>query len=249
MKTWLKKHLPHGLVNNVRETKATLNGVYKTTSYSQEGEDLILSRLFEGKSTGFYVDVGAHHPRRFSNTYLFYKRGWRGINIEPNPDVSALFKRYRKRDINVTLGIANTTDELVYFMFNDPALNTFDQALSEGRQSDQYYVVSRQTIPVRPLAVVLQKYLPAGAQIDFMSIDVEGYDLEVLESNDWSRFRPNCILVEDENFSIANIYEEPVNQLMTRQRYSLFAKSFNTLFYTNNDNQKEISTKGAVDVI
>ena len=65
-------------------------------SYSQEGEDMVLSRIFSDKNKGFYVDVGAHHPIRFSNTYKFYKLGWHGINIEPNPDSFNLFTMYRK---------------------------------------------------------------------------------------------------------------------------------------------------------
>jgi len=99
--------------------------IYLNNSFSQEGEDIILSRLFNDKKNGFYVDVGAHHPFRFSNTYKFYEKGWSGINIEPNPEDFHLFSKYRNRDININAGVGSNDGTLTYFMFNEPALNTF----------------------------------------------------------------------------------------------------------------------------
>ena len=86
---------------------------------------MILSRLFSAKRIGFYVDVGAHHPFRFSKTYKFYKKGWSGINIEPNPEDFHLFSKQRNRDININAGVASKEDDISYFMFNEPDLNTF----------------------------------------------------------------------------------------------------------------------------
>lgn len=200
-------------------------------SYSQEGEDLILERLFEGRTNGFYVDVGAHHPTRYSNTYRFYKRGWRGINIEPNPQAMELFRRQRKRDINIPCGVAEREGQLVYFMFNEPALNSFDQTLSEQRQGDRYRIVGRQNVPVRRLQSILESAVPPQTQIDFMSIDVEGYDLQVLQSNDWSRFRPACVLAESLGFDLGNPAASTMHQFLHGNDYALFAKTFNTLFY------------------
>ncbi len=102
---------------------------YAIKSYSQEGEDMILQRILGDKKHGFYVDVGAHHPRRFSNTYLFYRRGWSGINIEPNPEAMNAFQVDRERDINLQFGIAEHAENLTYYFFDEPALNTFDAAL------------------------------------------------------------------------------------------------------------------------
>src|SRR5690349_18351333 len=81
-------------------------GLHWRRSYSQEGEDMVLRRVFEHKAHGFYVDVGAHHPMRFSNTYFFYRRGWRGINIDARPGSKREFDRARPRDINVECGVA-----------------------------------------------------------------------------------------------------------------------------------------------
>jgi FkbM family methyltransferase len=231
MKAVLKKCLPRPLFALLGKIKHTVLDDYSIRSYSQEGEDLILARLFEEKETGFYVDVGAHHPKRFSNTYYFYRKGWRGINIEPNPDALALFHRYRKRDINLGFGIADREGELVYYMFNEPALNSFDRALSEQRQDARYRIVDTKTVEVKRLAAVLERNMPKDTLVDFMSIDVEGYDLKVLESNDWSRFRPTCVLVEAISVDLGNIVVEPVNRFLMQKNYRLFAKTFYTLFY------------------
>jgi hypothetical protein len=74
-------------------------------SWSQEGEDLILQRIFEGQTTGFYIDVGAHHPRRFSNTFSFYRLGWQGLNIDAMPGSMVAFEKDRPPDINLEIGI------------------------------------------------------------------------------------------------------------------------------------------------
>ena len=84
---------------------------------------MILNRFFERKRNGFYVDVGAHHPKRFSNTYTFYKKGWRGVNIDAMPGSMEKFKKIRPRDINLEFAISNKNGTLVYHMFNEPALN------------------------------------------------------------------------------------------------------------------------------
>ncbi|MBP1652581.1 MAG: hypothetical protein H6Q26_2738, partial [Bacteroidetes bacterium] len=97
---------------------------YLAPAYSSEGEDLILKRIFDNKQNGTYVDVGAHHPFRVSNTYIFYKKRWKGINIDPNPGSKAMFDRYRPLDTNLEMGVSSTRQHLTYHIFNDPALNT-----------------------------------------------------------------------------------------------------------------------------
>jgi hypothetical protein len=91
MRKSIKTFIPDPIKGIIRQVKSAFLDGYATKSYSQEGEDMILNRIFEGKCQGFYVDIGAHHPRRFSNTYFFYKHGWTGINVEPNPDVVRIF--------------------------------------------------------------------------------------------------------------------------------------------------------------
>ena len=106
---------------------------YINESYSQEGEDMILSRYFDGQLKGFYIDIGAHHPKRFSNTYIFYKRGWSGINIDAMPGSMYEFNKYRSRDINIESAISLEPSELTFNIFKEPALNTFSNELAQYR--------------------------------------------------------------------------------------------------------------------
>lgn len=219
-------------IEKVKKRISRRAGLKPAHSYSQEGEDMVLSRIFSDKSKGFYVDVGAHHPMRFSNTYSFYKRGWQGINIEPNPDSISMFKRYRPRDINLNCGIAWNKGNLEYYMFDEPALNTFDGDVLKSRISNTSYTHAKTIhIDVMPLADVLKQYIPDDLEIDFLSIDVEGLDLEVIKSNDWKKYRPSWVLVEQLNLKDIENLDFEIHHYMKSIGYTLFAKTFNTLFY------------------
>jgi len=130
--------------------------------YSQEGEDLILDRLLEHRAEGFYVDVGAHHPVRFSNTYLFYRRGWRGINIDAMPGSMRKFERVRPHDINIECGVADNTGRLTYYRFDEPALNTFDATEAQLKNKPPYRLLDTLEVSVERLDSLLERHLPAG---------------------------------------------------------------------------------------
>ncbi len=201
-------------------------------SWSQEGEDLILNRFFDAQRSGFYVDVGAHHPKRFSNTFLFYKRGWCGINIDAMPGSMRIFNKIRPRDINLEIGISEQKGELDYFVFNETALNGFSRDLSERYEADSTYRIETVIkVEVLPLRQILNEHLPAGQAIDFMSIDVEGLDFQVLKSNDWNKYRPTYVLVEILGSSLHDVDQSEVGKLMSSVGYELYAKSMNTVFF------------------
>jgi FkbM family methyltransferase len=206
--------------------------LYAQRSYSQEGEDMILRRVFEGQASGFYVDVGAHHPQRFSNTNFFYRRGWSGINIEPNPDAARIFRSSRHRDINLQLGVSNEPGTLKYFVFDESALNTFDESMVASRLAHTpYRLVGTIDVRVETLDSILSRHVPAGRVIDFLSIDVEGLDFAVLKSNDWQQFRPRVVLVEALGSSLQKQQDGEVARFMAGVGYELVAKTFNTLFF------------------
>jgi FkbM family methyltransferase len=202
-----------------RVLEATRRGLerldpFVNLAYSQDGEDMILRRLFERQERGFYVDVGAHHPFRFSTTCYFHRRGWRGLNIDPNPEAIAAFARARPADTNVCVGVSDMTGDLSFHFFNEPALNTFDADLAAERaQLPGYRLLETRTVPVRRLNDLLATYLPPGQGIDFLSIDVEGMDLSVLQSNDWNRFRPHFLLVEAHERTVLAIENDPITCL------------------------------------
>jgi FkbM family methyltransferase len=161
-----------------------------------------------------------------------YRRGWRGINIDPNPAAIRLFERARPRDINVCVGVANAGDSLTFHMFDESAVSTFDADLADELvRNSSYRLIERRDIKVRKLADILEEKLPASQTIDLMSIDVEGFDLAVMQSNDWRRFRARCLLVEARDFDLARPDGNAVHAFASSVGYRLIAKTMNTLIY------------------
>ena len=223
----------HQLKKRLSNFKKQLFDGYARKSYSQEGEDRILQRIFEHKKTGFYVDVGAHHPLRFSNTHIFYARGWRGINIDAMPGSMCLFHKYRPRDINIECGVGEVETLLQYYMFNEPALNGFSKSLAQERHNatSNYHIVKTVPVQVKRLECILEERLGPSQEIDFLTVDVEGLDLEVLRSNNWNRYRPSYVLVEVLGSTLSKIEHEPISRFLVDQEYEVFAKCSQTVFF------------------
>jgi len=234
----LKKNVPRPIKNILK--RALYFGQWdpwQQISWSQEGEDQILRRIFERQSCGFYVDIGAHHPKRFSNTYLFYRKGWTGINVDAMPGSMQAFKKMRPRDINLEFGVGSKEGDFEYYVFNEPALNGFSKELSYERHSSEsnYKVVEVVKMKMKPLSKILEEYLPSGQVVDFLSIDIEGLDLDVLMSNDWQRYRPKLVLVEALGSSFSELIESKIGKFMGSLNYSIYAKSMNTVFFKDNN--------------
>jgi FkbM family methyltransferase len=213
---------------------------YRQPSYAQEGEDRILSSLL-GLSNrdrkGFYVDVGAHHPRRYSNTFLFYLYGWSGINIDAMPGSMRLFQLERPRDINIEAAVADEVKMLTFYEFNEPALNGFCREIASGR--DQYRgwkIINERQIMTVKLKEILEQHLSDGQAIDFLSVDVEGLDLHVLRSNDWDRFRPAVVLIEDsDGMSTEQGDDSKITIYMKEHGYKFCCKTLLTTFFVDRD--------------
>ena len=195
MKNILLRILPAYLVYLYMELRYLF--VAPRRSYSQFGEDLAAANLIRTKK-GVYVDIGACHPIRYSNTYLFYKKGWKGINIDISPYSKSRFDIVRPKDTNVTLGIGNAGERL-YYLFSNPLYNTCDdEQAREVKDSKRSTLIKTMSVKIVPLKEALSKQ--NVGEIDFMNIDVEGMDLEVLKSNDWDTYRPKVIAIESWNF-------------------------------------------------
>jgi FkbM family methyltransferase len=212
---------------------------YYVKSYSQDGEDVVLKGFFlvDKVKKGFYVDIGAHHPKRFSNTFMFYKNGWKGINVDALPGSKKVFNKNRKKDINLELGISRREEYLNYYIFNEPALNGFSKELSHFRDNkSRYNLIGTKKIKTYPLSYILDKHLPKDQKIDFMSIDVEGLDLEVLESNNWKKYKPNYLLVEITVNNLEDIIKNETYIYLKGLGYSLVAKTVRTCIFKRNSN-------------
>jgi FkbM family methyltransferase len=183
-------------------------------SYSQFGEDLFLTLLLGyEKSDGVYVDVGCFQPIVFSNTYIFYQRGWSGLAIDPNPQFRDMWRRFRPRDTFVNVAVSKNNERVTYMMNRQhPAINTvavdgqthnFDPSQYEARKCE-----------TARLADILDRHLGV-TEIDLMNVDCEGADLEVLQTNDWDRYRPTVLAVEDSSISL----ESDLTRFLLRLNY------------------------------
>lgn len=211
-------------------------------SWSQEGEDRILLRYFGLRHDGFYVDVGAHHPYRYSNTALLHRLGWRGINIDAMPGSMAQFRLHRPRDINLEIGISDQEGTSRFYVFDEPALNTFDADIAHGHQGGTYKLTATVDVRLRPLGDVLQEHAQ-GREIDLLSVDAEGHDLAVLRSNDWSRFRPRVVLAESVGSTIGTVHDDACAQLLTAAGYLPYAKTVNTVMYIDTSRDDAVTAR------
>jgi FkbM family methyltransferase len=163
-------------------------------SYAQNFEDVMLARVFAGRNTGFYVDVGAADPVNLSVTKWFYDLGWSGLNIEPNKQLFDRLTADRPRDINLDCGVGATVSEAQFFEPDVGELSSFDVRVRENAQNRGVQGSTR-TVAVMPLTDLLKRYC-AGRAIDFLKIDVEGWESEVLKGLDLRQYRPIIILIE-----------------------------------------------------
>lgn len=203
-------------------------------SYATEGEDLVLQRLMDSRGNGIFVDVGAHHPIKRSNTYYYYRQGWRGINIDAMPGSMQAFMKERPEDINLEIPISDSEQELKYYMFNASDLNTFDSSKIEIYLKYPGVKLEKEIVlKTRTLAQILDEHFEKlkSSKIDFLSVDVEGLDLQVLKSNNWQRYRPEYVLAEDLFQNAAETCSGKLAIFMRSVGYELISKTCNTAFF------------------
>lgn len=210
--------------------------LYKKNYYSQDGEDVVLYSFYEANPEykGFYVDIGALHPFRFSNTQLFYEKGWRGINIDATPGSMKEFEKYRPEDINIEIGISNEAKDLIFYSFKEPALNSFNKEISKERISKGWELDKEIIVKTQSINDVLAKYISSNKTIDFLTIDVEGLDFEILQSLDWMKYAPKFLLVEELNYVNKDIigYEKSdMYQFLNSMGYVIIGRTKRTLIF------------------
>lgn len=205
--------------------------------FSHYGEDVILEYVFKKYKKGFYVDVGCYHPDLFPNTKKLFLSGWRGINIDANKDTMDLFQKARPNDINLNYAIAEKEGDGEYFKFTefDSAGGGSGNSLSEEvKKHYEKQGLKAKTVKVKmkTLATILSEYAP-NQVIDFMNVDVEGFDLQVLKSNDWKKFRPKVLAVEiwHKDIDFDNTKKNDIYQLLKNQGYKPFSCAIHTWFF------------------
>lgn len=155
----------------------------------------MLWRALKHVENGFYVDVGAWSPDVDSVTKAFYESGWRGINIEPNPEFNQALRDRRPRDTNLQIALGDVEGDLAMNFLANPGLSTLDDSIAE-RHHAAGLAVSREVVKVATLSAIWAEHVPDGQEVHFLKVDVEGYEKPVLQGNDWMNFRPWVVVVE-----------------------------------------------------
>jgi len=166
---------------------------YKKISYSFNAVDLIIDYIFKNKNNGFYLDVGSQHPISNNNTYLLFRRGWSGINIDLDKKNIDLFNTARPNDINLNLAISSdVAEKKLYFYHDKSPINTLDKVVSDFQTST---VKKIKRIKTTTLNIALQN-LKFNNKIDYMNLDVEGHEMDIFKAFDLSLYKPSIISVE-----------------------------------------------------
>lgn len=171
-------------------------------SYSQVAEDLLIAFFLHKEKEVSYIDIGCLWPTRQSNSFFFYERGGQGLCIDPNPDIRAEYEAARPRDTFLNLGVGAQEGSLTYHRFQNPVFNTFlaeRAAKLEATGRPGRTPIGSVEIPVRPLASILRELdwrARFGPRVDFLSMDVEGLEMDVLSSIDFTYVRPRLIVLE-----------------------------------------------------
>ena len=205
-------------------------------SFSQCGEDLIINFIFEKYlkiNKPSYLDIGAHHPTYLSNTYFFYQRGCRGVCIEPDPALCENIRNKRSRDIclNAGVGISSKTNAEFYVM-TTKTLSTFSREDAEHYQGYGTQKIEKiLRIPLIPVNEIIQNNFKSCPNL--VSLDVEGLDLDILKSFDFTKYRPEVFCVETltyvEDKSETKLSE--INDLLSSKDYMVYADTYiNTIF-------------------
>ena len=205
---------------------------YKAFSFvaPQEGENVILERIFAKKNKGCYIDIGAHHPVRFSNTLNLYQKGWTGINVEPNQETIEIFRKMRSRDLNLNIAVSTKKNTCNYYKFKEPALNTTDIKIYRMRERQGYRCTEISIVQTQTLNEILLQN--CKKKIDLLKIDVEGNELDVLKSNNWKKFTPNVIICELINVDFEKLLKNKVYKFLKSKNYLLYCKLLqNAIFF------------------
>lgn len=210
--------------------------LYKKTTYSQSGEDLLIGSCLHllGVERPNYLDIGAHHPFYLNNTALLYEQGCTGINVEPNPTLFSYFKKFRKNDINLNVGVGVTQGQGTFYVVHPATLSTFSKEEVGEYLKHGYKIVREIQLEIDTVPNIITAHC-AGKFPDVLSIDIEGLDHSILANLDLSMNYPKVICTETVKFDTRldpNNSNAEMIRMLSDKGYSVFASTFvNTIFY------------------
>ncbi len=202
--------------------------------YSFFGEDLLINKIFKDKKNGFYIDIGCNHPKNGSITYLLYKKGWTGINIDINKENIEQMQFFRKKDLSLNLGISNSNKEMKFYKFSGGStLNTLNKNYADTIKRKINLNYSEESIRMCTLDKIIEKH--QIKQIDFLNIDVEKHENEVFEGFNLKKIRPKLITVELLKRDLNELTETKIFRNLYKNDYVCIANYLATSFFVSKD--------------
>jgi len=209
--------------------------------YSFSGVDIVLKKIFYQQEKGFYIDVGCQNPIKNNNTYLLYKKGWEGINIDLDKDNINLFNSARPKDSNFNKAISSDIKNVeLYFYHKKSPINTIDKKTSDFQKAK---VTSIKKINTDTLDNIILNSKYKNHTFDLLSIDVEGHELDVLKGFDLYKYSPKVIVVEYldlnvskleiKNLSIENVLNSEIYKYLISKNYILVNSIYCDLVFVN----------------
>lgn len=245
LKHMLKKIDITSVIKNLfKNPKKTLHDIFfheflwvVQISHSSTWEDVILDWLIK-KDEWFYVDIWWYSPIFWNNTYLFYKKWWNWIVVEPNKTWLQKFITKRPRDLNLQLWIGKNNWELIFNVFDSWAMSTCDLETAKRYTDAWAKIIDKYIVPIWTLEKLFDEYVK-DKEIDILSVDVEWWDMDVLESNNWEKYKPNYIILETVEYgkNWANTWtkeNDKFDPYLESKWYSVIAETWiNTIYKLN----------------
>lgn len=230
---------PSNYLNYLRQVAVPklLGRTFAVSSYAQSGEDLIAQYVFQAiepyKPAGMYMDIGAHNPTLFNNTYIFYRRGWRGINIDPLSDNMALFRRQRPRDTNICAGLGTESGQRTFYRMDAATLSTFNHETALDYERHGYHIATTEEVPFLSVHDLLKQH-PVPTNLDLLTVDIEDTSWPVISALFQEGIRPRIMMAETVTHSNRLADSRKDQGLIDRivgANYRLYADTFlNSIF-------------------
>ena len=199
---------------------------YTKKSYSISNVDLILDRIFSKIKNGIYIDIGCNHPIKYNNTYLLHKKGWKGINIDLDIESIKEFKKFRPHDTNICAVVSEKDGKKknIYIYHSRSAINTVSKKLAEKRSTKPKQIVERVT---RSLNNIIENTNFKNKKINLLSIDIENYEYQVLNSFNFNKYKPDVVVAEIHNIKQKDleIYTQSLDFILKSKIYKLMLKN------------------------
>ena len=219
-------------IKSVIKKNLILNWIYKIQKiyknkkpnfhYGEFAEDIFINRVFKNLKSGFYIDIGAYHPFKGSLTFLLFQKGWRGLNIDLSEDSIELFKIARPNDLNVHCAITNFNGETIYYQNSE--INQQNSLIKRNNHQKE----------IKVNAFTLNDLLKKKnvTQCDYLNIDTEGNEIDIIQSINFDVIKPQLISVEDNSFDLHSENKKKIINLMNEKNYQIINIIGVTMFFT-----------------